>query len=110
MSELFNNKHTFFDSIVDRGIIEGSVVLSKCGHDKGRVYVVLNQENSFLELVDGDKRKIEKPKQKRRKHVKLLGNIPDKENFFKNISERKDHEKNTYISKTIINFLDQSNA
>lgn len=51
----------------------GSVVISLKGHDTGRVYyvtAVLNQD--FILLIDGKYRKVDNPKQKRMRHVRVL--------------------------------------
>lgn len=51
----------------------GYVVKSLKGHDTGRVYLVLAVLSAdFVLLVDGKYRKLDNPKQKRAKHVKVL--------------------------------------
>ena len=67
--------HSFFDAMKDRGIIAGTVVLSKCGHDTGRIYIVISEEDRYLCLCDGDKRPLAAPKKKRRSHVRPLGQV-----------------------------------
>jgi hypothetical protein len=60
--------------------------VSLCGNDKGRVYVVLYEENGYVFLADGKHRKISAPKKKKKKHIKafyankLIGYIGNKEN------------------------------
>lgn len=52
---------------------EGSVVISTAGRDKGRkmvVYRVIDPE--YVLVVDGDLRKIERPKRKKIKHIKRI--------------------------------------
>ena len=54
-------------------ILEGSVVISQKGRDKGRAFVVLYQVDAdFVMLCDGDTRKLDRLKRKRRKHLKAL--------------------------------------
>lgn len=49
----------------------GRIVISKQGRDKERLFVVYEVvNNEFVLLVDGDLRKIEKPKLKKTKHLK----------------------------------------
>jgi len=55
----------------------GQVVYSKSGRDKGNVFLVLKIENGFAYLVDGDIRKIEKPKKKKFMHIQITKNILD---------------------------------
>ena len=48
----------------------GDLVVSRAGRDKGRPFVVLRAEEGFVSLVDGDLRKLDRPKKKKRMHVK----------------------------------------
>ncbi len=51
----------------------GSVVLAKAGRDAGRLFVVLDViDDAYLMLCDGKLRKVEKPKKKKIRHVRLL--------------------------------------
>ena len=54
-------------------ILPGSVVFSKKGRDKGRVFVVLlSLDADFVMIADGDTRKLVRPKKKRRRHLTAL--------------------------------------
>ncbi len=53
----------------------GDVVISVQGRDKHKLYAVVGCENNFLQLVDGKSRRLNCPKRKNVKHVRLL---PDK--------------------------------
>ena len=48
------------------------MVVSLAGRDKGTVCLVLQEEDDFLYLTDGRLRPVERPKKKKRKHVRLL--------------------------------------
>lgn len=49
----------------------GRVVISKCGRDEGRLFLVTGEiDEDFVLIADGDLRKIAKQKKKRRKHLK----------------------------------------
>ena len=50
----------------------GQFALSKAGHDKGSLYVIIAQEQDFLFLCDGKTKTPEKPKKKKRKHVQPI--------------------------------------
>lgn len=51
----------------------GNIVMSTKGHDKGRLYaVVAVVSENFVLLADGVLRKVDNPKLKRIKHIKLL--------------------------------------
>ena len=47
----------------------GDLVVSRAGRDKGRPFLVLQAEEGFVYLVDGDLRRLNKPKKKKRMHV-----------------------------------------
>jgi len=54
-------------------IFPGSAVLSKKGRDKGRVFVVLYMlDADFAMICDGDTRKLDHPKKKKRLHLSSL--------------------------------------
>lgn len=46
--------------------------ISKAGHDKGQMYVILKEEGEYLYLVDGKTRGVDNPKKKKKKHVQLV--------------------------------------
>ena len=51
----------------------GDMAVSLKGHDSGRLYVVIAELNDdFVLVADGKYRPTDKPKQKRRKHLKFL--------------------------------------
>jgi len=62
-----------FDALQNRGLAVGQLVLSKAGHDQGRVYLVVRVDRNFIDCVDGDYRPLDKPKHKRSSHVKPIG-------------------------------------
>ncbi len=48
----------------------GQVVISRAGRDTGKKFVVIRMiDNFFVEVSDGDLRRIEKPKKKKIKHL-----------------------------------------
>ena len=52
----------------------GSVVLSKAGHDSGDYFTVVEIVNDdYVKIVDGKLRTLAKPKLKKTKHLKSLG-------------------------------------
>lgn len=50
----------------------GDVVISLSGRDKGGYFLVISAENDFVFLVDGKVRKVNNPKKKKVKHVKIF--------------------------------------
>jgi large subunit ribosomal protein L14e len=49
----------------------GCIVKSVAGRDKGRLFVVVGLEENYARLSDGRMRRIEKPKRKKLKHLKM---------------------------------------
>ena len=50
----------------------GMLARSKAGHDKGHVYVILKVDETYVYLVDGKIRTLDKPKKKKKKHVQVI--------------------------------------
>lgn len=56
--------------------MERTLAVSKAGHDRGRVYVVLREAGEYVFLADGEKKTAENPKKKNRKHIQPVLRIP----------------------------------
>lgn len=52
------------------------LAVSRAGHDKDTLYVVLAQDGEYLWLADGKRRKLENPKKKKAKHVQIVKHLP----------------------------------
>ncbi len=51
----------------------GDMAVSKCGHDAGRLYIVIGEVNEdFVLVADGKYRPVQNPKLKRRKHLSFV--------------------------------------
>ena len=48
------------------------VVVSTAGHDQGEMFYVVSTDDQFLYLANGKDRTLEKPKRKKRKHIKKV--------------------------------------
>ncbi len=53
-------------------ISESDIVVSVNGRDSGKMFFVLNVENEYVLLADGKRRRVDKPKRKKIKHVQLV--------------------------------------
>ena len=51
---------------------KGMLAKSLAGHDKGKVYVIIDIEENHIFLVDGMSRTLDRPKRKKKKHVQLI--------------------------------------
>lgn len=61
----------------------GKVVLSGKGHDAGKRFLVIREDDTYVYLCDGRTRRIENPKKKKKKHVeiceeRILGEVVEK--------------------------------
>lgn len=51
---------------------EGNLAKSLAGHDKGRIYMIIREEEEQVYLADGKNRQVERPKCKRKKHIQPI--------------------------------------
>ena len=57
-------------------ITVGSVVFSKAGRDKGNFFMVLEiLDDAYVNIVDGEIRKLDRPKRKKIKHLKNTNDV-----------------------------------
>ena len=47
----------------------GQIVFSKCGRDQGKPFIIVSIEEEYVYLVDGNLRKVDNPKLKKKKHI-----------------------------------------
>ncbi|KPU26781.1 hypothetical protein TR13x_08325 [Caloranaerobacter sp. TR13] len=83
----------------------GQVVRSKAGRDKGRVFVVIDIiDEKYVSIVDGDLRRLDKPKKKKIKHLivykTILKNIREK-------IEKGEKINNAYVRKSLKPFNEE---
>lgn len=50
----------------------GMLAKSKAGHDTGKVYVIMNADDTYVYLSDGKIRTLDKLKKKKKKHVQII--------------------------------------
>ena len=55
-------------NIVEKGML----AKSKAGHDKGHLYVIYDVDETYVYLVDGKTKSIDKPKKKKLKHIQVI--------------------------------------
>jgi len=79
----------------------GSIVQSKAGRDEGRLFIVVQEiDADFVMVANGQLRKMDHLKKKRRKHLKPIGIVC--EELRTRISEGKpveDHEVRSWLKK-----------
>ena len=67
--------------------LTGCFASTLAGHDKCRVYVIIDEEPGYVYLSDGVIRTVDKPKKKKKKHVQTVKRIDD------NIAEKLEKHK-----------------
>lgn len=82
----------------------GMLAVSKAGHDKGRLYVVLKADPQFVYLADGKNRSVGRPKKKKRKHIQINYYIPG---ILKQTLEAKQKLEDEQIKKAIKEYKNQ---
>lgn len=55
----------------------GKMVKSMAGHDDSKLYVIIKSDKEYVYLSDGDLKKIDNPKKKKKKHVQIINQIDD---------------------------------
>lgn len=79
-------------------IYPGKVVMSTAGRDKDRYFVVLSVSDNFCYIADGKVRKVDMPKKKKIKHLRVT------EFFLENIANKLTEEQtvtNSMIRRAI---------
>ncbi len=55
--------------------LDGAVVISKAGRDKGNFFVVLRSEDNYAYIADGNLRRVDRPKKKKLRHLQLTNYV-----------------------------------
>ena len=50
----------------------GALCASLAGHDKGEVFVIIEEDGEYVCLVNGASRPFAKPKRKKKKHIQMI--------------------------------------
>ena len=50
----------------------GYFASSLCGHDKGRIYMIVSEDGEMVGLCDGTHRCVSNPKKKKKKHIQMM--------------------------------------
>jgi len=59
----------------------GWMACSKAGHDKDKIYIIIEETDDYVWLADGDIRKADNPKKKSRKHIQVIKKTADEQLF-----------------------------
>lgn len=53
----------------------GMLAVSLAGHDKGTVYVIVDETDEYVWVADGKTRTADRPKKKNRKHIQVIKKV-----------------------------------
>lgn len=59
----------------------GYLAYSIAGHDKGKLYFIMREEQDFVYVSDGLIRPVEKLKRKNKKHIQIIKNFGQRTNI-----------------------------
>lgn len=80
----------------------GNVVEATAGKEKGDLFVVVGLNDKYAYLSDGKRLKVEKPKKKSFKHIKLFN--------AQSLSEAVILDKNTRVNAAVRKFLSKTRS
>jgi len=55
----------------------GDFAISKSGHDKDKIYVIVKEDKDCVYLSDGRLKPVDKLKRKNRKHIQIIKRVPE---------------------------------
>lgn len=50
----------------------GMLAESRAGHDRGKIYVIIKEDEEYVYLSDGQLKPLDKLKKKNRKHIQII--------------------------------------
>lgn len=53
----------------------GMLAVSRAGHDKADLYVIIEEEDEYVYLADGGNRTVDRPKKKNKKHIQIIKKV-----------------------------------
>ncbi len=82
-------------------IIEGSIVRSIAGRDKGDLFIVISREGDYAYLANGELRKVDRPKKKKLKHLQGSNTVSE---FIRNKLQTAGKVTNSEVRKALSEF------
>ena len=58
--------------------MKGMYATAKAGHDKGKLYIIMEEEDEYVYLSDGRLRTVDKLKKKKKKHIQIIKKIDER--------------------------------
>ena len=60
-------------------MLTGYLASSKAGHDKGKIFIITEEEHEYVWLADGKTKTQSHPKKKKKKHIQIIKVYQDEE-------------------------------
>lgn len=86
-------------------IKKGQIVFSKAGRDKDKFFIVIDYSQPYAYLVDGASRRLESPKKKKEKHIKVTSYIDE---TLQELLEKNSQITNADIRKSLSRFIQEA--
>ncbi len=65
----------------------GMFATSRAGHDKGKLYIIIEESEEYVYLTDGRLKPVDRPKKKKKKHIQIIRKVDETIQFM--IEEKK---------------------
>ncbi len=65
----------------------GMFATSSAGHDKGKLYIIIEESEEYVYLTDGRLKPVDRPKKKKKKHIQIIRKVDETIQFM--IEEKK---------------------
>lgn len=76
----------------------GYLAYSISGHDKGRIYLIMNEDPDYVYLSDGDVRTVDRLKKKNKKHIQVIKKMGRRTNLASVTNEEIKYQIKQYCS------------
>lgn len=67
--------------------MRGMFATSLAGHDKGKLYIIIREDDEYVYLSDGRLKPVDAPKKKKKKHIQIIKKTDEKIHLY--IEEKK---------------------
>ncbi len=78
--------------------MKGMFAISRAGHDKGKLYIILEEDEEYVYLSDGRLKTVDAPKKKKKKHIQIIKKTDEKISFY---IEEKEQIRNEDVKRAI---------
>ena len=80
----------------------GMLAVSRAGHDKETTYVIIDEEDEYVYLADGQIRTVDRPKRKNKKHIQVIKKVK--------LDKPADGFKDIEVKRTIKMYQEEANV